>query len=510
MMFCFQCQETCRNSGCTVVGMCGKKPETSRIMDEIICRLKELAVARKPDKKSGPLVCESLFLTLTNTNFDDVRLKKQLNEISKLYPANSRLAAGVRRDADDECNSLSELLICGLKGIAAYTHHACKLGFEDPEIYDFIFRALQAAAVETSAEKLLAVCIECGNCALRAMALLDTANTDTFGVPVPTLVKTGTGNNPAILVSGHDLADLYDLLKATEGTGIDIYTHGEMLPAHAYPELAKFPHLAGNYGSSWHHQHIDFANFNGPVVITTNCLASIEESYRNRIFATGTAGDDDIPHIPDPPPGKRKDFSKVIELARHLPPPDATDEDFLVCGYGHDTLSSLAPRIIKEIEAGNIKRFIIMAGCDGRHKSREYYTELAENLPSDTIILTAGCAKYRYNKLKTGEINGIPRIIDAGQCNDCYSLAMFALELKAAMKLDCVNKLPLSLDIAWFEQKAVAILLALLAAGFRNIRLGPTLPAFLSPGVVGILQEKFQLKLITNFKDDMANMLAGA
>ena len=509
-MFCFQCQETCRNTGCTVVGMCGKKPETAALMDEIICKLKELAISKNADIKSGPLVCESLYLTLTNTNFDDERLKKQLNEICKLFPANAHIPSGVRRDAGDDCNALSELLLYGLKGIAAYTWHACELGFEDPDIYDFILRALNASATENSAESLWNLNKECGNIALKAMALLDTAHTDTFGVPVPTLVKTGVRNNPAILVSGHNLADLYELLKATENSGIDIYTHGEMLPAHAYPELKKFPHLVGNYGSSWHHQHTDFVNFNGPIVVTSNCLASIGDAYRNRIFTTGIAGDEDIQHIPDSVTGKQKDFTSVISLARHLAPPTMLEDDFLVCGYGHDTLSKLSPRIIEEINTGNITRFILMAGCDGYQKSREYYTILANNLPQDTIILTAGCAKYRFNNLKLGEIYGIPRVIDAGQCNDCYSLALFAMELKAALKLDCVNKLPLSLDIAWFEQKAVAVLLALLAAGLRNIRLGPTLPAFLSPGVIKVLQEKFGLKLISSTSEDMANMLKGA
>lgn len=509
-MFCFQCQEACRNSGCTIVGMCSKKPETSAIMDEIICKLKELAVSKKADKKYGPLICESLYLTLTNTNFDDARLKKQLNEICKLYPESGKIPPGVRRDADEDCNLLSELLIYGLKGIAAYTYHAHKLGFDDQSIYDFILRALKASATEKSSETLWEMVKECGNCALKAMALLDTAHTDTFGVPQPVPVKTGVRNNPAILISGHDLADLYDLLKATENSGVDVYTHGEMLPAHAYPEFAKFSHLVGNYGSSWHHQHTDFANFNGPVVVTGNCLASIEESCRHRIFTTGAAGDEEVKHIPDAAPGKRKDFSSVIELARHLAPPSPVENDFVICGYGHDTLSRLAPRIIEEVKCGNIKRFILMAGCDGRHKSREYYTEIARSLPSDTVILTAGCAKYRYNKLNLGEINGIPRVVDAGQCNDSYSLAIFALELKAAMKLDCVNKLPLSLDIAWFEQKAVAVLLALLASGFRNIRLGPTLPAFISPGILKVLQDKYGLKPISSSSQDMADMLNGA
>ena len=510
MMFCFQCQETCRNTGCTVVGMCGKKPETSAIMDEIICKLKEFSVSKNADVKYGPLVCESLYLTLTNTNFDDERLKKQLGEICKLYPSHGRITTGIRRDTNNECNALSELLIYGLKGISAYTYHAHRLGFDDEAIYDFVLRALKSSATESSAETLLTVIKDCGNYAIRAMALLDTAHTDTFGVPCQTLVKTGARDNPAILVSGHDLADLYELLKATENSGIDVYTHGEMLPAHTYPEFAKFPHLVGNYGSSWHHQHADFSSFNGPIVVTSNCLASIEESYRHRIFTTGAAGEEEVSHIPDPPPGKHKDFSSVIELARHLAPPTPIEDGYLVCGYGHDTLSRLVPRIAEEIGKGNIRRFILMAGCDGRHKKREYYTELAQKLPHDTIILTAGCAKYRFNNLDLGEINGIPRIIDAGQCNDSYSLALFAMELKAAMKLDCVNKLPLSLDIAWLEQKAVAVLLALLSSGFKNIRLGPTIPAFLTPEILAVLQEKYGLKPIKSSEEDVINMLSGA
>ena len=509
-MFCFQCQETAQNSGCTVRGVCGKTAATAGLMDELIRQLKIIAMTRKADRETGRFAAKSLFMTLTNTNFDDSRLQQQLREAGALVGNRiANVAGAVCETEDEDIRSLRELLTYGTKGVAAYAHHAAVLGHEDDGVYEFIFRALAGAAVENSAEKLTALIMECGSAAVNAMALLDRANTASFGNPRRTVVRTGVGSRPGILVSGHDLLDLAQLLEQSKGCGIDIYTHGEMLPAHYYPELSKYSHLYGNYGGSWHRQESEFASFWGPVLVTSNCLIPVREGYRSRIFTTGVAGYPGIPHIPDGVDGAPKDFSQLIAAAQDSPLPEVLEKGSITGGFAHGQLFAMLDEVVAAVKAGQIRRFIVMAGCDGRHRSREYYTAVAAQLPADTVILTAGCAKYRYLKSVSGEISGIPRVLDAGQCNDCYSLAVLALKLKELFKVDDVNKLPISFDIAWYEQKAVAVLLALLSLGFRNIRLGPTLPAFISPAVAGLLGEAFGLRGITSPEEDVAAMMKG-
>lgn len=509
-MFCWQCQETCKNTGCTLAGMCGKNAETSNLMDELVRRLKILALTKKPDRELGLFVVQSLFLTITNANFDPERLKTQIVRAKELTGTTAVDAPlGVLSCDDADVRSLRELLLYGLKGIAAYADHAAMLGREDDSLYEFFFRALAASANETSAEALTALVLEAGENAVKAMSLLDAANTGAYGNPQITKVKTGVGTRPGILVSGHDLRDMKELLEQSRDAGIDVYTHSEMLAAHYYPELKKYPHLYGNYGNAWYLQGTEFAAFNGPILMTTNCITPVQAAYRDRIFTTGMAGYPGVPHIADRADGQPKDFSAIIELAKTCPPPTALEDGEIVGGFAHAQVFALADKVVEAVKSGAIKRFVVMGGCDGRHKTRSYYTEVAEKLPPDTVILTAGCAKYKYNKLNLGDIGGIPRVLDAGQCNDCYSLALIALKLKEVFGLDDVNKLPLSFDIAWYEQKAVAVLLALLHLGFRNIRLGPTLPAFLSPGVAGLLVETFGIKGITTADEDVATMMAG-
>lgn len=509
-MFCFQCQEARGNTGCTSGGMCGKRAATANLMDQLLRQLKLIALTRKPDRELGLFVVQSLFMTITNANFDDARLTEQLRKAEKETGDGAVDAPlGVLSCENEDIRSLRELLTYGLKGIAAYADHAAMLGCEEEAIYEFVFRALAATAVEHSAEELTALVLECGSVAVKTMALLDAANSGAYGKPRITRVKTGVGDRPGILVSGHDLRDMKELLEQSRDAGVDIYTHSEMLPAHYYPELKKYPHLYGNYGNAWHRQSSEFASFNGPILMTTNCITPVMESYRERIFTTGMAGYPGVAHIPDREAGKPKDFSAIIELAKRCPPPTPLEDGEIVGGFAHDQVLELADQVIAAVKSGAIKRFIVMAGCDGRHQSREYYTEVAASLPADTVILTAGCAKYRYNKLALGDIGGIPRVLDAGQCNDCYSLAVIALKLKEAFELDDVNQLPLSFDIAWYEQKAVAVLLAVLSLGFKNIRLGPTLPAFLSPGVAKVLADTFDIKAITSSEADIAAMMAG-
>ena len=509
-MFCFQCQETCRNTGCTVSGMCGKKAETANLMDELLRKLKQIALTRDSDNATGRFITQSLFMTITNANFDNDALRKQLAAASKLAGEDPpQFPAGVQVCQDENIRSLRELLTYGLKGIAAYAEHAAVLGKEDKSIYKFFFTALKAAAKEENTDKLLALVLEAGSVAVKTMALLDSANTEHFGDPEITTVKTGTGKRPGILISGHDLLDLKELLEQSKDAGIDIYTHGEMLPAHYYPELKKYPHLFGNYGNSWYLQNKEFASFNGPVLMTTNCITPVQESYRNRIFTTGMAGYPGVPHIADRKDGRPKDFSAIIELAKKSPPPEKLEDGTITGGFAHAQTFALPGKIIEAVKSGAVKRLIVMAGCDGRHKERAYYAQTAQTLPDDTIILTAGCAKYRYNKLVTGSINGIPRVLDAGQCNDCYSLVLIALKLKEISGVSDVNELPISFDIAWYEQKAVAVLLALLYLGFKNLRLGPTLPAFLSPDVASMLAKRFDIKGITDPQTDIRDMLSG-
>ncbi|MGL6193472.1 MAG: hydroxylamine reductase [Thermoguttaceae bacterium] len=510
-MFCFQCQETAHNTGCNMLqGVCGKKAEVANKMDELIQQLKLITLTCEPSRELGLFIAQSLFMTITNANFDIVRIEKQLERAKSLTGQTTASAPlGVLACQNEDIRSLRELLTYGVKGISAYADHAAMLGKEDMEIYQFIFKALAATTKDISDKELVSLILECGNIAVKTMALLDEANTTTFGNPEITQVKTSVGTRPGILVSGHDLRDLKELLEQTKDAGIDIYTHSEMLPAHYYPELKKYPHLYGNYGNAWLHQAAEFESFNGAILMTTNCIIPVRESYARRIYTTGMAGYPGVPHIADRKQGGTKDFSAIIALAKTLPPPTQLEDGILVGGFAHNQVLALADKVVDAVKSGAIKRFVVMAGCDGRQKSREYFTEVATKLPNDTVILTAGCAKYRYNKLALGDIGGIPRVLDAGQCNDCYSLAVIALKLKEVFGLDDVNDLPLSFDIAWYEQKAVAVLLALLALGFKGLRLGPTLPGFLSPGVAKVLVENFDIKLITDPQTDVDAMMNG-
>ena len=553
-MFCFQCQETAKNTGCTVKGVCGKSEEIANLQDLLIYTLKGVAVyAEKAkevgiqDKKTGLLVAQGLFATITNASWDYDSLaaliqgaskeKESLKEkflaaykdkngkdFDEALPAcatwvagdasgfdEKAKAVGVLVTDNEDVRSLRELLVIGLKGVAAYADHAALLGAEKDEIYDFIMEALSSTTKDLSVEDMIGLVLKAGEVSVSAMALLDGANTSTYGHPELTEVNIGTRNNPAILISGHDLKDMDELLKQTEGTGVDVYTHGEMLPCNYYPAFKKYDHLVGNYGGSWWHQTKEFESFNGPIVLTTNCLVPLKKdnTYLDRLFTTGMVSYPGAGHIVNRPDGGSKDFSKVIERAKQCQPPTELETGKIVGGFAHNQVLALADKVVDAVKSGAIKRFIVMAGCDGRQKSRSYFTEVAEKLPADTIILTAGCAKYRYNKLDLGDIGGIPRVLDAGQCNDCYSLVVIALKLKEVFELEHINDLPLSFDIAWYEQKAVAVLLALLHLGVKGIRLGPTLPAFLSPTVINVLVENFDIKPIDNADDDIAAMMAG-
>lgn len=493
-MFCRQCQETFGNSACTRSGVCGKQPRTSELMDELVSRLEDLAAVRPPTKELGRFVTFSLFLTLTNANFDNERLMQAVSAAEKhLGRVETRRKPHAFSDPNADARSLRELVLFGLKGIAAYCHHAAMFGKEDEAIYAFIFKALKAMGEKKTVAELVDLVLECGRTAVLAMALLDAANTAAYGAPSVTKVKLGVGTHPGILVSGHDLRDMGELLEQSKDSGVDVYTHGEMLPAHYYPKLRAYSHLKGNYGGAWHRQQTDFAKFNGAILMTTNCIVPVMDAYRDRIFTTGVVGYPGVPHIADRKDGKPKDFSSVIARAKWCSPPQELEAGEIVGGFAHDQVMALKDKIVGAVKSGKIRKFVVMAGCDGRHQTREYYTRVAMELPPDAVILTAGCAKYRYIREVKGEIDGIPRVLDAGQCNDSYSLARIAIALRDAFGLDDVNKLPLAFDIAWYEQKAVAVLLALLALGFRNIRLGPTLPAFLSPSVVRTLVERFGL-----------------
>ena len=542
-MFCFQCQEALKNEACTRSGICGKKEATSDLQDALVYALQGIALVqqagkeKKTDKATGRFVTQALFATLTNTNFDEERILSLIEEA--LAMRNNLLALlqpvweggtpdavtwnGKTQDdfikkgketsiaavANEDIRSLQALLLYGIKGIAAYAHHAAVLGYELETIYDFVVEALAATLQNTDAQSLTGMALKAGEVAVTTMALLDQANTETYGHPEITQVNIGVRNNPAILISGHDLRDMEELLKQTEGTGIDVYSHCEMLAANYYPAFKKYSHFAGNYGNAWWQQHDEFESFNGPILVTTNCLTPPDASYKNRLFTTGIAGYPDIKHIPDRLPGQMKDFSPLINMAKTCPPPAEIDKGTITGGFARNQVLALAGPVVEAVKSGAVKRFVVMAGCDGRHKERSYFTEVAQNLPQDAIILTAGCAKFRYNKLNLGDIGGIPRVLDAGQCNDCYSLAAIALALKDVFALQDINDLPLSFDVAWYEQKAVAVLLALLHLGVKGIRLGPTLPAFLSPGVAKVLVEAFGIKGIGNAKDDAEAIMAG-
>ena len=552
-MFCFQCQETARNTGCTVKGVCGKPEETANLQDLLIFvlrgisvygeKLKELGAA---DRTNDDFIAQSLFTTITNANWDDARFsamitdglqrrdqirsrflaaykEKNGNDFSEALPeaatwtaepsafAEKAKSVGVLATANEDVRSLRELLIIGLKGVAAYADHAAILGFQKDDINDFIMEALASTTKDLTVDEMVALVMKAGDTAVATMALLDEAHTTAYGKPEITEVNLGVGSNPGILITGHDMKDMEELLKQTEGTGVDVYTHGEMLPANYYPAFKKYDHFVGNYGGSWWHQNTEFESFNGPILLTTNCLVPLKKNntYLDKLFTTGVVGYDGAVHIADRPAGGIKDFSVLVERAKACPPPTEIETGTIVGGFAHHQVLALADKVVAAVKSGAIKRFVVMAGCDGRQKSRNYYTEVAERLPKDTVILTAGCAKYRYNKLDLGDIGGIPRVLDAGQCNDSYSLAVIALKLKEVFGLEDINDLPISYDIAWYEQKAVAVLLALLALGVKGIRLGPTLPGFFSPNVAKVLVEKFDIKPIGTVEDDVAAMMAG-
>ena len=542
-MFCFQCQETAGNKGCTVKGVCGKDEPTANLQDLLIHTLKGIALIQSQGKLSeadereaGRFAIEALFATITNANFDEERFVQLIDTALRVRDSlasktgistegmhdavvwsgsgksdfqQKAPSVGVLSSQNEDVRSLRELTIYGLKGIAAYADHAKILGFEDMEIYRFVFKALSATTQDLNAEELTALVLETGSTAVQTMKLLDTANTETYGNPEITEVNIGVRNNPGILISGHDLKDMDELLKQTEGTGVDVYTHSEMLPANYYPAFKKYDHFVGNYGNAWWKQNKEFEAFNGPIVMTTNCITPVKDSYKDRIFTTNVVGYPGVQHLPDRPEGGKKDFSRVIELAKQCQPPTELESGSIVGGFAHAQVMQLADKVVDAVKSGAIKRFVVMAGCDGRHNSRSYFTDVAQELPSDTVILTAGCAKYRYNKLDLGDIGGIPRVLDAGQCNDSYSLAVIALKLREVFELEDVNDLPISFDIAWYEQKAVAVLLALLSLGFKGIRLGPTIPAFLSANVVKVLVENFDIKPIGDVKADVEAMMAG-
>jgi len=543
-MFCYQCQETAKGTGCTIKGVCGKTDDVANLQDLLIFMLKGISIYSTEARKAGienPLInhfiMESLFTTITNANFDKesfiprikkalvyrsemkatvekagIKMPEVLHESASWYAdtveafEEKAKSVGVLVTENEDIRSLRQLIIYGIKGMAAYAEHAYNLGYEDASLYEFMQRGLvETLNDELGADKLVALVLECGSKGVTAMALLDKANTTSYGNPEITKVNLGVRNNPGILISGHDLKDMEELLKQTEGTGVDVYTHSEMLPANYYPAFKKYSHFVGNYGSSWWHQKEDFATFNGPVLFTTNCIVPppVNATYKDKVFTTGAAGFPGFKHIPSRENGKAKDFSEIIALAKTCPAPTEIETGELIGGFAHEQVFALAGKVVEAVKSGAIRKFFVMAGCDGRMKDRAYYTEFAEKLPKDTVILTAGCAKYRYNKLPLGDINGIPRVLDAGQCNDSYSLALIALKLKEVFELNDVNELPIAYNIAWYEQKAVIVLLALLSLGVKNIHLGPTLPGFLSPNVVKVLVENFGIAGITTVDDDM-------
>lgn len=534
-MFCYQCQETAGNKGCTINGVCGKTNVTSNLQDLLVFATKALSEVLRAARKEGikiskeinHLVSENLFITITNANFDDEAIKNSIDNtfkvkkeiISQLKDTSSLSESAkyetVRENYDEaaktvgflsieneDIRSLKALITFGLKGLAAYLHHANVLLAENEDIDIFLQSALADTLSDKSVDELIALTLETGKYGVDAMALLDGANTKAYGNPEITEVNIGVRKNPAILISGHDLRDLEMLLKQTEGTGVDVYTHSEMLPAHYYPAFKKYSHFAGNYGTAWYNQKEDFENFNGPVLLTTNCLVPPKESYKARVYTTGAVGFAGCTHIPGKI-GEEKDFSIIIEHAKKCESPKEIETGKIIGGFAHNQVLALADKVVEAVKSGAVKKFVVMAGCDGRQKSRFYYTEFAEKLPKDTIILTAGCAKYRYNKLNLGNIGGIPRVLDAGQCNDSYSLAVIALKLKEVFNLDDINKLPIIYNIAWYEQKAAIVLLALLHLGVKNIHLGPTLPAFLSPNVTKVLIDNFGIGGISSVDEDM-------
>ena len=535
-MFCFQCQETANCTGCTVSGVCGKKPDVAAMQDLLIYATKGLSAVAEKLREEGKEVSKevnhkvtmNLFITITNANFDKDAiikniietfalrdsLRKELSDSINLPKAATVAVSpddyaifaqsiGVLSTENEDIRSLRELITYGLKGLAAYSKHANALLQDDADVDAFIQKALAATLDDSlSVDDLVKLTLETGKAGVEGMALLDKANTTTYGNPEITTVDIGVRKNPGILVSGHDLKDLEMLLDQTEGSGVDVYTHSEMLPAHYYPFFKKYKHFAGNYGNAWWKQKEEFEPFNGPILMTTNCIVPPKDSYKDRLWTTGSAGYPGCKHI-EGKYGEIKDFSGIIAQAKTCPAPKEIESGTIVGGFAHEQVFALADKVVEAVKSGAIKKFIVMAGCDGRQKKREYYTEFAKALPKDAVILTAGCAKYKYNKLNLGDIGGIPRVLDAGQCNDSYSLALIALKLKEIFGLDDVNKLPLAYNIAWYEQKAVIVLLALLYLGVKNIHLGPTLPAFLSPNVAKVLVENFGIAGIGTVEDDI-------
>jgi len=545
-MFCYQCQEASKGTGCTLRGVCGKTDDLANMQDLLIYVLKGISIYSTRARELGveneevnKFVANGLFMTITNANFDKTRFIQtitkalELREVIKGELLNAggvidsnlpecatwtgntsefeskSMNVGVLKTENEDVRSLRELVIYGIKGIAAYTEHGFNLGYENNDIYAYMQKGLaQTTNDNLSVDELVALVLECGKYGVDAMALLDKANTTTYGNPEISKVNIGTRNNPAILISGHDLKDMEELLMQTEGTGVDVYTHSEMLPANYYPAFKKYSHLVGNYGNAWWKQDSEFESFNGPILMTTNCITPPKASYKDRVYTTGASGFDGMKHIPDRKDGNAKDFSVIIEHAKKCSAPIEIERGEIVGGFAHNQVLALADKVVDAVKTGAIKRFFVMAGCDGRMKGREYYTEFAKELPNDTVILTAGCAKYRYNKLELGDIGGIPRVLDAGQCNDSYSLVVIAMKLQEVFGLADINELPITYNIAWYEQKAVIVLLALLHLGVKNIHLGPTLPAFLSPNVVNVLVENFGIAGIGSVEDDIKMFMA--
>lgn len=539
-MFCFQCQETAGCKGCTVSGVCGKKPEVAVMQDLLIYVTKGLSAVttalrnegKTVSKEINHLVTMNLFITITNANFDRKAiiatvkntLKAKEEQLERLDSKEGLTEAalwngdeaefdekaqnvGVLATENEDIRSLRELITYGLKGLAAYSKHANVLIQDNEDVDAFIQKALTKIQDDSlSADDLVALTLETGKFGVEGMALLDKANSDTYGNPEITTVEIGVRKNPGILISGHDLRDLEMLLEQTKDKGIDVYTHSEMLPGHYYPVFKKYPHLAGNYGNAWWKQKDEFESFNGPILMTTNCIVPPKDSYKDRLWTTGSAGYPGCRHI-EGEYGQEKDFSAIIEQAKKCPPPTEIEKGTITGGFAHEQVFALAEPIVNAVKSGDIRKFVVMGGCDGRHKNRDYYTEFAKALPKDVVILTAGCAKYRYNKLNLGDIQGIPRVLDAGQCNDSYSLALIALKLKEIFELEDINDLPIAFNIAWYEQKAVIVLLALLYLGVKNIHLGPTLPAFLSPNVTKVLVENFGINGITTVDEDLKNLI---
>lgn len=546
-MFCYQCQETAKGEGCILKGVCGKDYITSNAMDLLIYSIQGISVLTTKIRKSGKeynfsnindFVRDALFCTITNANFDEQSIKERIteslvmrkallnfcNENSIVYPdikeltwvANEAdydtmaLGSNILEEKNEDKRSLCQLTIYGLKGMAAYVEHAARLGYEDKEIDAFMQRAMHDITMgELTTEQLIALVLETGSEGVKTMALLDKANTGSYGNPELTEVNIGVRNNPAILISGHDLKDMEELLEQTQGTGVDVYTHSEMLPANYYPKFKKFEHFVGNYGNAWWQQRQEFSSFNGPILFTTNCIVPPLDSatYADKVFTTNSTGYPGFKYIKKDADGK-KDFSEIIALAKKCNAPTQIEEGTIIGGFAHHQVLQLADKVVEAVKTGAIKKFVVMAGCDGRVKGRSYYTEFAEALPNDTVILTAGCAKYRYNKLALGNIRGIPRVLDAGQCNDSYSLAVIAMKFQEVFALQDINELPIVYNIAWYEQKAVIVLLALLSLGVKNIHLGPSLPAFVSPNVLKVLIDKFGIGGISNVEEDMKAWIA--